>query len=329
MSSQSVDIQPSVIVLMPAYNHEKYIAQAIESVLNQITTFKVTLCISDDASSDSTYKIASLFGNKNKVVINLIRNEVNLGAVPNGAKLRNEAIKSQCKYISILESDDYWTDPLKLQKQVDYLEENLDVAISFTKTLVLKPDGELVDDYMTKVPSEISSLIDLVEVGNYIHTPTIVFRNLINEFPDFFLRAPIGDYPLYLLVAEFGKIKYFDNATAVYRIGSGYWSTTSSLKQQIGWINLLIELIEYFKLNSEVVLSLIVQYEKTCKSIIRMQTEEKTSVVTISKFIFLSYRYKRNAYFYYLKEVFARLRSNLFPEINIKQLYQIIFLRFQ
>ena len=98
------------------------------------------------------------------------------------------------------EGDDYWTDPYKLQKQVDFLEANPDYVLNFHKVKILKPDGLLVDDFITKVPDNYETQETLARLGNYIHTPSVVFRNLIIELPKEFSLSPIGDYFLYMLL---------------------------------------------------------------------------------------------------------------------------------
>lgn len=214
---------------MPTFNHERYIAQAIESVLNQITNFDVHLYISDDASTDSTFKIASTFSNRNRVIINLTRKESNIGAVLNCSWLRKESINSDCKYVVILEGDDYWTDPYKLQMQVDFLETNSDFVICYHPVMILMPNGDMVDDFIAekyfKAPE--STIFDLAIYGNYIHTPSIMFRNANLSITDSFSFPPVADYFLYLLLAQKGKIKRLDFLGAVYRNGTGSFSGLS------------------------------------------------------------------------------------------------------
>jgi glycosyltransferase involved in cell wall biosynthesis len=217
----------TVIVLMPTYNHEKCIGQAIESVLFQITTFDVHLYISDDASIDSTFLIASSFQSQNKVRITSKRNESNLGAITNGEQLRNFAFQSDSKYVSILEGDDYWIDPYKLQKQVDFLEANPDFAICYHPTKILMPNGDLIDDFIAekyfKAPE--SSIFDLAIYGNYIHTPSVVFRKDDMLITENLVLSPTGDYYLYLLASQKGKLRRLDFSGAVYRYGIGSHSS--------------------------------------------------------------------------------------------------------
>src|SRR5690554_2607359 len=117
-----------VSVVMPTYNHEKYIRQAIEGVLMQETDFLFELIIIEDCSVDDTKKIALEYAEKHPEIINVLGAEKNLGITDNYFRAMG-AITG--KYIAICEGDDYWTDPLKLQKQVNFMETNPDCSLCF------------------------------------------------------------------------------------------------------------------------------------------------------------------------------------------------------
>lgn len=116
-----MDSKPLVSIRMLAYNHEAYIAQAIESVLMQETSFDFELVIADDASTDKSQTIIKKYVNEHPDIIKAVLRQNNLGAAENSYQIR-----SMCtgKYVTALEGDDYWTDKKKLQMQVDFLEEN-------------------------------------------------------------------------------------------------------------------------------------------------------------------------------------------------------------
>src|SRR5438094_537303 len=134
----------SVSICMITYNHEKFVAEAIESVLKQKTTFPIELVIGDDKSTDSTPAIIKGYAEKYPGILKVRYNKENAGVVLNTVKTIEEC---SGKYIAMLEGDDYWTDPLKLQKQVDFLEKNPDFACSFHNVMVLK-SGKLQNDDM-------------------------------------------------------------------------------------------------------------------------------------------------------------------------------------
>lgn len=117
---------PIVTILMPAYNHEKYISQAIESVLAQKTNYPYELLIHDDCSTDSTLTIAQNYAPKFSDKIKIFTEEENQGLLKSYKRLIEQ---SNGKYLAILESDDYWLDENKLQIQIDFLETNSDYGI--------------------------------------------------------------------------------------------------------------------------------------------------------------------------------------------------------
>lgn len=218
--------QVLVSVVMITYGHEKYIREAIEGVLMQKGDFSLELIIANDSSPDATdIVISEMLKTHSKADrIRYIKHEKNIGMMPNFIFALQQA---QGKYIALCEGDDYWTDPYKLQKQVDFLEANSDYVLSFHKVKILKPSGEFVDDFITKVPENYETQETLARLGNYIHTPSVVFRNIIMEFPPEFSLSPVGDYFLYMILAEHGKLNYIEEEMAVYREGSGIWSVES------------------------------------------------------------------------------------------------------
>lgn len=216
-------LQPKVSVSMITYGHEKFIEQAINGVLMQECDFDFELILSNDCSPDTTDVVIQniLQNHPNASRINYFKHEKNLGMMPNFIFALEQCNGS---YIALCEGDDYWTDPFKLQKQVDFLEANPDYVLSFHKVKILKPDGSLVPDFITKVPENYETQETLARLGNYIHTPSVVFRNIIKEYPREFSLSPIGDYFLYMLLAEHGKLKYVEEEMAVYRFGVGVLS---------------------------------------------------------------------------------------------------------
>lgn len=215
--------KPKVSVCMITYGHEMFIRQAIEGVLMQQCAFEVEFIISNDCSPDGTDDVIknTINAHPNGSWVNYIKHEKNLGMMPN---FLHTLQKAQGKYIALCEGDDYWTDPLKLQKQVDFLENNKEYVMCFHKVDILKPNREIVDDFITKVPENHETLETLARLGNYIHTPSVLFRNIIEEFPLEFEKSPIGDYFLYMMLAEHGKLKYLSEKMAIYRFGIGCYS---------------------------------------------------------------------------------------------------------
>lgn len=238
---------PLVAIWMVTYNHERFIKTAIESVINQKTNFQYKLFIGEDSSTDKTGKICEELKKEHPQKIELYRHSKNLGGSKNALFLYEKCFATKAKYIALLEGDDYWTDPYKLQKQVDFLEANSAYTLCFHKVKVLKKEGSLVDDFITNVPKEHETIEDLVSKGNYIHTPSVLFKNIIQKLPSEFSKTPVGDYFLYMLITQHGKIKYFQEVMAVYRYGVGIHSSQKKDRILLNSAILYALLSSYFK----------------------------------------------------------------------------------
>jgi glycosyltransferase involved in cell wall biosynthesis len=214
-----------VSVLTTTYNHERYIAQAMDSVLAQQTDFSWEQIIGEDCSTDGTRPIVQDYQRRYPDQIKPILREHNVGRRQNFLEAFS---RCQGDYIAILEGDDYWTSPLKLQRQVDFLDAHPDHAICFHAV-------EARDESGVQAPKEVRAtrgrytLEDLLE-QNIIPTCSVLFRNrLFASFPDWYLAAPAGDWPLHVLNAHHGAIGYIDELMAVYRIhAGGVWSPQAS-----------------------------------------------------------------------------------------------------
>ncbi len=219
------------------YNHEKFIAKAIESFLEQKVIFDFEIIISDDASGDKTNEIVEQFQKSYPNKIKYYRQEKNIGMLPN-FQLALEACSG--KYIALCEGDDYWIDKNKLQKQVDFLEANPDYSTCFHRVYLLEEGKELILSDLNKSDKEETYTIKDLAQQNIIHTPSVVFRNgLIKQFPAWFSKSPVGDYVLHLLNAKHGLIKYFPHPMAVYRMNSGGWSGQQRQVMRRKWITVL------------------------------------------------------------------------------------------
>jgi len=219
-----------VDVIMPVYNHEKFLAQAIESIMAQQTTFNYRLIIGEDCSKDRSREIAKEYAAKypDKVFPQL--HEKNLGASQNGAFLLNFA---SSKYIAICEGDDYWTDPTKLQQQVDFMEANPDFAFCFTTLDVIDDTGKKHPDFFPKITKDVYGMEDVVNAAQlYVSMATILFRNVMpRPLPAFYVKYIIADNSILLLLSDKGKSKYLDINTAVYRLHGAGISKTNFFRE--------------------------------------------------------------------------------------------------
>lgn len=237
-----------VSVLIITYNHELYITKAIDGVLMQETNFDIELIIADDASPDRTGRIVEecIKNNSKSILISYTKHSQNIGMINNFIW----AIKKcKGKYIALCEGDDYWIDPLKLQRQVDFLEGNSQFVLTYHPVEVLFPDGRTEEDFGIKNVNNKNetNMYDVATLGNFIHTPSVVFRNVIKEFPNQFYQSQIGDFFLQILLAQHGNLYRLSNKMAVYRHGVGTYSSQDSQERTKRWIktlSLIKEVIE-------------------------------------------------------------------------------------
>jgi glycosyltransferase involved in cell wall biosynthesis len=214
-------------ILMITYKQEPFVAQAIASVLMQRTNFDFELVIGDDKSPDGTGQIAREFARQHPDRIRFLEREANLGMHRN---FYDTFAQCRGEYVAILEGDDYWTDPEKLQIQADALDAHPNWAICFHPAAVLE-DGQTTPTRELPPPGERRPIYGLADIlrGNMIQTPTVMFRNhLFDEFPGWLIDLPMLDWPVHALNARKGDIGFIDRTMAVYRMhGGGIWSMKS------------------------------------------------------------------------------------------------------
>lgn len=211
----------TVSVFILTYNQEKFIANTLESVLQQKTNFDFQVVIGEDCSTDNTRTICENYAKKFDCKIKLLpRLFSNIGLVANYIRTINEC---DGKYIAICDGDDYWIDELKLQKQVDYLEINQDCYIVHSNLKIEMPDGSYKIFDHKKQSAPLKYFEDLIQ-NNSIYSVTAMFRNIVNksQLPSWVLKYPYGDLPTYLwTLKNKGEIHLIDDVTAVYRYGIG------------------------------------------------------------------------------------------------------------
>ncbi|MCE3296656.1 MAG: glycosyl transferase family 2 [Crocinitomicaceae bacterium] len=215
---------PIISICSTTYNLEKYIARAIDSWLMQETAYSFEIVICDDASQDGTVKIIKEYQERFPGKIRLIEAEKNLGMLPNFIRSLNEA---HGKYIAVCDGDDYWIDPLKLQKQVSFLEENTDFTACYTNSYVFNEEtGEqsVAKKQLWDVagPGELLLHDDFHKENVPLspgHISGFVFRNILqNKYPQWFYEVDgVTDFPLYMILSKYGKAKFINEITSVYR----------------------------------------------------------------------------------------------------------------
>lgn len=222
---------PLVSVWMVTFNHQDYITQTVESVMMQQTNFSFHLFIGEDCSSDETKLLCQSLKTKYPNKITLILNEKNLGPNKNAKNIYEACWKSGAKYIAMLEGDDYWTDPLKLQKQVDFMEGNPEYTGCFHNTLEIHESTPgLQPKLWRNYNKSIFTLSDTLATRSLFHTSSFLFRAKFLEIPDWFINVQSGDMALFTILASKGTLYRIDDCMSVYRKNPA--GITSSIKQR-------------------------------------------------------------------------------------------------
>lgn len=233
-----------VSVCMITYNHEKFIAQAVESVMMQQTDFDLELVVGEDCSTDGTRQVLAELREKYPDKIKLLLPESNLGMNRNFIQTLETCSGD---YIALLEGDDYWTCSTKLAEQVAFLQANLQCVACFHNVEVIDHSvnaestrsrlaavGVQEEPFFPVPPREVLNLEDMV-TRNYIPTCSFmvrggVARRVIQSLPNRFFLLKMADWPLFILFAQHGGIARIKGTMATYRLhDGGVWSGKSSL----------------------------------------------------------------------------------------------------
>lgn len=217
-----------VSIFCMVYNHEPYLKDCLEGFLMQECNFSYQIVIGEDCSTDGSRAIIKEYAAKHPDKFKLLLHEKNVGAAEN-----QRMVFENCtgKYIAICEGDDYWTDPLKLQKQVDFLEANQEVVMTYGNALIedltagYHKEGSYIKNFETKTftPDSIMSL--------GLPTLTMLFRNVL-IFPTWFPTAKSGDLFIRLLLSQHGNFYYHGENFGVYR---KHFGGLSRMNDKMDW----------------------------------------------------------------------------------------------
>lgn len=212
---------------MITYNHEAFLEEAIGSVIKQQTSFDFVLVVGDDCSQDNTLGVLRKIQVSYPEKIMVYSNSINQGPSVNAKKIFQKCFETGAKYLAILEGDDCWDDPYKLQKQVDFLDENPDYIISFHEVEKIDPFGKSLGQ---KVLGE-SRWKDLNQSqlisGELVPSVSALFRaKYLYEFLNLNVQVRNGDTFLFAFIGQYGKAHFHaDIHPAKYRIhGGGVWT---------------------------------------------------------------------------------------------------------
>jgi glycosyltransferase involved in cell wall biosynthesis len=210
---------PVVSIVCPAFNQRAFIAETIDSFLAQQTDFPFEILVNDDASTDGTREIIQAYASRYPGLIRPVLHEQNQYRQ---GKLFFPALFNMAKgrYLAYCDGDDFWTDPLKLQKQVDFLERHPDYVIAYHDAVMVSEKGQRGVQLGRRYQQDATSL-QLMQ-GRRISTLTACFRNLLHELPRELELAPLMDVCWWSMLGAHGKGKYMTDITpGGYRVHCG------------------------------------------------------------------------------------------------------------
>ncbi len=231
--------KPLVSICCLSYNHEKYIAQALESFLMQKTNFPFEILVHDDASPDKSQSIIKEYESKYPHIIKPIyQSENQKSRLKYGMNPHFNFPRAKGKFIAMCEGDDYWIDPLKLQKQVDFLENNPNCNLCVTNGKIYHQDSNTysfftVPKKQINRDNKVSLKYIFSKRGVVFPTASYLFRkNIIDEvFFDILNRSNIGDRVIQLRAIYNGDICSLNDITCIYRVNLKGTSYTSQNKK--------------------------------------------------------------------------------------------------
>lgn len=243
---------PTVAIRCAAYNHGSFIRQCLDGFVMQKTSFPYTPIVVDDASTDNGPELLWDFINSELCTPSLIKEETNdyirviaqhksnknCTFVILFLKYNHHCIKKDkrpyfsrwydsAKYHAMCEGDDYWIDPLKLQKQVDFLESNPEFMMVCNRTrLYSERQKRYIGESFCYNKSQTVNPKDIIyRTGLFISTCSMMYRKIVlDNVPEYWAKCKVGDYPLQIACAMKGKVYYFDDIMSVYRVeNSNSW----------------------------------------------------------------------------------------------------------
>jgi len=216
-----------VTVILPTHNHAPFIAQAIESVLMQQTDFPFDILLHDDASTDGTADVCRAYAKEHPDKITLIAQSVNQYQIDRRIQSHILIPRVKAKYTAILDGDDFWVDPLKLQKQIDYMETHPDCTLCIGSANVVDVNNKVVGRVAPYDEDRVVDPADMIRGGGgFVATNTILMpTELLKNLPEFADHIEAEDIPFQLLGALAGYAWYMAGTLIAYRqLVPGSWS---------------------------------------------------------------------------------------------------------
>ena len=231
-----------VTVSVTTYNHEEFIAQAVNSILMQRVDFPYEIIIGDDCSTDGTSSIVDDMQSAHPELIRVIRPAQNLG--DNGRPMFVETLKAaRGKYIAMLDGDDYWIGENKLATQFALMEADSACMMIYHNVVRVFDDGSEPAPYNDLHHPAILTTEKLLEQNWVPGCSPMIRAELVSDLPPWFYAAPWADWPLFLLATEAGTVRYINEVFGAYRMHRrGAWSSLTK-ETQVAQLLLFFEIL--------------------------------------------------------------------------------------
>lgn len=307
-----------VSVRLMTFNHAKFIKEALEGILMQQTNFLVEIVVGDDFSTDNTLEIVKTFSDTENIKINVLERKIGDTYWQNRQKygrLYNfYDILQNCKgeYVALLDGDDFWTDPLKLQKQIDFLDKNPNFIASFHKVKVIDEAGKTIRENKFSDYSLHDYSSQLLITGRVLPVLACCFRNISKEIPEEFFYSGLGDKFLSSFLGNYGAAKFqHDILPSAYRVGNhGLWSKNNSLDKIKMNLLTLTQLWSYYKRvgksdNAEIILRYLLRQSLK----LFLLTKSANGIEKVEKFTL-----KIHLKFFYLLRIPLTIKQKFFNQ---------------
>lgn len=228
-----------VAVCLVTYNQEKYIAQALESALEQQTDFPITIFVGNDSSTDATLQIVEAYVNKYPDKICVLCTERNLGIVGNTYNVFKRIFIDGYQYVAMLDGDDWWSDINKLQKQIDFLERHKDYSFVFSRVAIYNQNTHKITHSKPSNTKGGALFLDLMHIAipNCTVVHRVDFLKKIDWKAILDLNLLSCDYVTNVWMASQGNVGFIDEEFAVWRRGCGTVSSSKDKLKAIKYID--------------------------------------------------------------------------------------------
>ena len=246
-----------VSVMCTAFNHEDYIREALDSMVNQQADFAYEILVNDDCSSDGTAGIVRDYAEKYPEKVRAFFPEKNLYSQNIDVYYHTFFPNARGKYVAFCEGDDFWSDPEKLQRQVDFLEAHPEYSACVHNTALHYCDDSWPDDLLVQRGQDMDMEFGHILGGmhNAWHTSSLVARTeVLASPPDYYHIASehgFGDFPYGLMVRNAGRVRYLDRTMSVYRLNSNQAAWSAGFyhvaKKRIHFLEGMVKMLEAFR----------------------------------------------------------------------------------